>query len=157
MNYFAKVCRKEKITKPEISKKRTVNTVDEEPHPEDSVNFLRTNNLYESDYNSEEDNTVALIENDIAKIGPLNMPIEIGNIPNTPLVDSGSACSTLNRSLAMQVVKSGLHAVWIHEEVSPQLRTFSNELIHSEGKIQTPIAESDGHRFRQFSPSLRTV
>ena len=78
--------------------------MDEEPHPEDSVNFLEPAKLYESDYSSGEDNTVALNENDIEKIEPLSMPIKIGNITTTLLVDSGSPCSILNRSLTSQVV-----------------------------------------------------
>ena len=96
---------------------------------------LRTTNLYESDYSGGEGNTVALIENDIAKIEPVNMPIKIGNISNTLLVDSGSACSILNRSFGNRILKSIPHAVWIHEKVSPHLRIFSNEPIHIEGKI----------------------
>ena len=68
MNHFAKVCRKQKNAKLQNTKKRTVNTVDEEPHPEDSANFLQSPKLYESDYSSGEENTVALIANDIAKI-----------------------------------------------------------------------------------------
>ena len=73
--------------------------------------FLRSTKLYESDYSSGEDNTVALIENDIAKIEHLNMPIEIDNISTTLLVDSGSACTILSRSLASQVVKNNPHAI----------------------------------------------
>ena len=48
MNHFAKVCRKQKNAKLQTTKKRTVNIVDEEPQPEDSVNFLRSRKLYES-------------------------------------------------------------------------------------------------------------
>ena len=144
MNHFAKICRKQNNAKPQNSMKRTVITLDEEPHPEDSVSFLRSIKLYESDYSSGDDKTVALIEIDVAKIEPLNMPVKIGNISSTLLVDSGSACRILNRSLATQVVKSRPHAVWIHEKVRPQIRTFSNEPIHIEGKIQDPI----GHRTR---------
>ena len=44
MNFFAKVFRKLKNAKPQISKKRTVNTVDEEPHLRDSVNFFGQSN-----------------------------------------------------------------------------------------------------------------
>ena len=51
------------------------------------------------------------------------MPIKIGNISTTLLVDSGSACSILDRSLLTQVLKSSPHAVWIHEKVSPQLKS----------------------------------
>ena len=60
------------------------------------------------------------------------MPIKIFNISTTLLVDSGSACSILNRSLAKQVVTSSPHAVGIHDKISPQLITFSNEPIHIE-------------------------
>ena len=93
------------------------------------------------DYSSgEEDNTVAVIENAVEKIKILNMPIKIGNLNTTLLVDSGSACSILNRSLASQVAQSSPRAFWINEKVSPQLRTFANEPIQVEGKIQSPIA-----------------
>ena len=68
LNLFAKVCRKSKNAKLQNPKKRAVNTVVEEPHPEDSENFFQPTKLYESDYISGEDDTVALIENDIAKI-----------------------------------------------------------------------------------------
>ena len=74
MNHFAKVCRKQKTMKLLNTKKRIVNTVDEEPHPEDSVNLLRSPKRYKSDYSSGEDNTVALIENDIAKTDPSICP-----------------------------------------------------------------------------------
>ena len=74
--------------------------MEEEPHPEFLVNFLQPAKLYESDYSSGKDNTVALIENAVENVEPLNMPIKIGNINTTLLVDSGSACSILNRSLA---------------------------------------------------------
>ena len=67
MNHVAKVCRKHKNPKPQNSKKRSVNTVDEETHPENSVDLLRTTTFYESDYSNGEDNTVALTENDTAK------------------------------------------------------------------------------------------
>ena len=117
-----------------------VSFVEEEPHPEDSVNFLQPAKLYESDYSSgEEDNTVAVIENAVEKVEPLNMLVKIGNINTTILVDSGSACSILRRSLASQVVQNIRRAFWINEKVSPQLRTFSNEPIQVEGKIHSAI------------------
>ena len=87
-----------------------VNIVEEERHPEDSVTLLQPAKLYESDYSSGEDNTVAVIENAVEKVVPLNMPIKIGNINTTLLVDSCSACSILNRSLASQVGQSSPRA-----------------------------------------------
>ena len=54
-------------TKQQNSKKKMVSVVEEEPHPEDSVNFLQPTKLYESDYSSGDNNTVAVIENAVEK------------------------------------------------------------------------------------------
>ena len=80
LNHFAKVFRRQKKSKPQKSQEKNLNTVDEEPHPEDSVNFLQSSKLNYSDNSSGENNMVTLIQNDFAKIEPLNMPIKIGNI-----------------------------------------------------------------------------
>ena len=164
LNHFAKVYRKQSNvnTKPQNSKKKMVRVVEEEPHPKDSVNILQPAKLYESDYSSgEEDNTVAVIENAIEKVEPLNMPIKIGNLNTTLLVDSGIACSILNRSLALQVVQSSPRAFWINEKVSPQLRTFSNEPIQVEAKIQSPIASKgwtcDSATFTVVAEGLKSL
>ena len=74
LNNFAKVCRKQRNVKPENSKKKMVSVVEEKPRPEDSVKYLQPAKLYESDYSSGEDNTVAVIENVVEKVHPLNMP-----------------------------------------------------------------------------------
>ena len=114
-----------------------VRVVEEEPHPEDSVNFLQPAKLYESDYSSgEEDNTVAMIETAVEKVEPLNMPLKNGNVNTALLVDSGSACSILNHSIASQVVHSSPPAFWVNETTPPQLRTFSNEPIQVGGKFK---------------------
>ena len=143
LNHFAKVCRKQQKNinvKPQDPKKKMVRLVEEEPHPEDSVNFVQPAKLYESDYSSgEEDNTVAMIETAVEKVEPLNLPLKIGNVNTTLLVDSGSACSILHHSLAPQVVQSSPRAFWIHESSPPQLRNFSNEPIQVLGKIQAPV------------------
>ena len=163
-NHFAKVCRKQKNTntKPQDPKKKMVRRVEEEPHPEDSVNFLQPAKLYESDYSiGEEDTTVAMIETAVAKVEPLNMSLKIGNVNTTLLVDSGSACSILNRSLASQVVQSSSRAFWIHETTPPQLRTFSNEPIQVEGKIQAPITSKgwacDSATFTVVADGLKSL
>ena len=117
-----------------------VRLVEEDPHPEDSVNFVQPPKLYESDYSSgEEDNTGAMIESAVEKVESLNMPLKIGNVNTTLLVDSGKACSILHHSLASQVVQNSPRAFWIHESSPAQLRNFSNEPIQVLGKIQAPI------------------
>ena len=85
---------------------------------------------------------VTVIENDIEKIEPLKMPIKIGKSLTSLLVDSGSACSIFNRSLTLQVVKRNPNTIWIHEKVSPHIRTFSIEPIHIEEKIKSPVTSS---------------
>ena len=151
LNHFAKVCRKQKNAKPQNSKKRAVNNVEEEPYPAISVKFLQPAKLYDSDYSSGEDNTVAVIENAAEKVEPLKMPIKIGNITTTLLVDSGSACSIQNRSLASQVLQSSPRPFSISEKVFPELWTFSNEPIHFKGRYNLQPQATDGPLIQQHS------
>ena len=104
LNYFAKVCRKQKARNaPKL--KKIVNTVEGEPHPEDPVNYLHSSTgLYESDYSTGEDNMVASVDDDFEKIEHFNMPSKIGNISTAPLLDSGKPCSILDKSLAAREV-----------------------------------------------------
>ena len=67
------------------------------------------------------------------------MPIKIGKILTTLLVDSGSACSILNRPLASQVSGSSLNAFWFHDNTFLQLRNFLNEPVHIESKVQAAV------------------
>ena len=126
------------------------------------MNFLQPAKLYDSDYSSgEEDNTVAMIDTAVEKVEPLNMPLKIGNINTTLLVDSGSACSILSRSLASQVVQSSPRAFWIAETVPPQLRTFSNQPIQVKEKIQAPITSKgwacDSATFTVVADGLKSL
>ena len=161
LNHFARICRKQKNAKAQNSKKRAVNTVKEEPHPENSVTFLQRAKLYEPDYSSGEDTMVAVTEIAVEKVEPLNMPIKISNITTRLLVDSGSACSILNRSLASQVVQSSPRAFWISKKVFTHLWTFSNEPIHVEGKIQSPITSNwwtfDSATFTVVADGLKSL
>ena len=70
------------------------------------------------------------------------MPIKIGNISTTLLVDDGSSCSTLNKSLATRLVNSNTYAIWVREITKPQLRTFLNELIQIERKIRALVTSN---------------
>ena len=61
LHQFAKACRQQKNQKP-------VNTLDEEPHLEDSLKFLQSSSkLYESNYSRGDDNIVATIHNELKK------------------------------------------------------------------------------------------
>ena len=82
-------------------------------------------------------NLVPKLEESVAKIEPLNIPIEVGKISFTQPVDSASACIILDKSLATWVVRSIYQAIWISETDKPPLRTFSNEKIKRTRKIRT--------------------
>ena len=145
LNHFAKVCRKQKTQKAQNPKKNTVNTIEEEFHPEDSVIFLSLSGLYESDYSRGDDNLVATIHNELEKTETLNMPIKIGEISTTQLVESGSACSILKKSLAAKVVINNSYAIWVREINNQQLWTFSTQLLPLEVKIRTPVTRNSWH------------
>ena len=89
------------------------------------------------------------------------MPIKTDNITTTLLVDFGSTCSILNRSLASQVVQRSPRAFWISEKVFPQLRTFANEPIDVEGKTQSPITSNgwtcDSATFTVVAAGLKSL
>ena len=102
-----------------------------------------------------------MIESAVEKVEPLNMPLKIGNVNTTLLVDSENACSILKRSLASQVVQSSPRAFWINETTPSQLRTFSNEPIQVEGKIQAPITSKgwacDSATFTVVADELKSL
>ena len=89
------------------------------------------------------------------------MPIKIGNHNTALLVDSGSICSILNRSLASQVVQSSPRALCINGNVSPQLRTFLDEPIQIGGNIQSPITSKgwtcDSATFTVVADGLKSL
>ena len=63
----------------------------------------------------------ATIHNELAKIEHLDMAIKIGSTSTTLLIDSGSACSILNQSLAMQNC--------VRKTAKLQLQVSSNEPV----------------------------
>ena len=62
------------------------------------------------------------------------------NIKTKQLVDSGSACSILNRSLASQVFQSSPHAFWISERRPRNLDLSRMNQYRS--KIQSPTTSN---------------
>ena len=81
---------------------------------------------------------VAKLHNYLENIEPFSMPIKIVNISTTLLVDSGTTCSILNKSLAAQIVSRNPYAICVCKINKPQLQKFLSELIQIEVKIQTP-------------------
>ena len=172
-NYFAKVCRKPKDPNSYPKPRPRVNNVEKDDQNED-VNQISANfdPDLESNYSSDEDNCVAVISStdSATSVDATNLPVTLGNTPTKVLVDSGSVCTIINESLANSIISHDPKSKWIREANPKQLKTFSNEPIHTVGILQTSIQSSnwyanpieiqvgaDGHRSllgRDLFPAL---
>ena len=159
-NHFAKVCRKPK--QPSKQKPR-VNYVDDSVSEAATVGTSATaaeqvNNIskllqqksiydanYDSDYDDYNDNCVAAIsiKNDTREVEPVNLGICVGNTYTKALVDSGSVCTIVNKSLADTVVSDCNESYWVQSPEIHDLKTFSNDIIKIVGVINTSIKCND--------------
>ena len=73
----------------------------------------------------------------------VNLPVIFGNTSTNVLVDSGSVCTIINESLANSIISHDPKSKWIREANPKQLKTFSNEPIHTVGILQTSIQSSN--------------
>ena len=159
-NHFAKVCRKSK--QPNKPKPR-VNYVDDSVSEAATVGKSATaaeqvNNInrilqqqsiydanYDSDYDDYDDNCVAAIsiQNDAREVEPVNLDICVGNTKTKALVDSGSVCTIVNKSLADTLVSECNKSYWVQSPEIHDLKTFSNDIIKIVGVINTSIKCND--------------
>ena len=81
--------------------------------------LLQKQNIYDSNYDSEyddyDDNCVAKISinNDTREVEPVILYICIGNTSTKALLDSGSVCAIINKSLAATVVSEFKESFWV--------------------------------------------
>ena len=145
-NHFSRVCRKPKSSSNK-STRLNVNSVEDTP-TDQTVNAIQNmdyNPQCESDYNSSDDNMVAIIASNSIQIEPKNTTLQIGNTQVGLLIDSGSVCSILTESLAAEIVDNSPLARWLMTTSPQELKTFASEPINVMGMIQAPIA-SNGWR-----------
>ena len=96
---------------------------------------------YDSDYDDYNDNCVATIsvKSDTREVEPVNLDICVGNRTTKALVDSGSVCIIINKSLANAVVSACKESYWVQSPEIHDLKTFSNDIIKIFGVINTSI------------------
>ena len=96
---------------------------------------------YDSDYDDYNDNCVATIsiKSDSRKVEPVNLDICIGNTTTKALVDSGSVCTIINKSLEYAVASACKEIYWVQSPEIHDLKTFSNDIIKISGVINTSI------------------
>ena len=147
VNHFAKVCRKPKHTyKPKprvnnvddsVSEAATVVTSATAAKQVNNINrLLKQQNIYDANYDSDhddyKDNCVATIsvKSDTREVEPLNLEICVGNTKTKALVDSGSVCTIINKSLANTVVSECKESYWVQSPPEiHDLKFFSNDII----------------------------
>ena len=147
-NHFAKVCRKPKYPNSYTRPKPRVNNVEKDDQVED-VNQISADfdPDLESNYSSDEDNCVAVVSSmDLTNsMTAINLPVIFGNTSINVLVDSGSVCTIINESLANSIIFHDTKLKWIRGKNPKQLKTFSNEPIHTVDTIQTSIQSCNWH------------
>ena len=145
-NHFAKVCRKPKNPNSYPKPRPRVNNVEKDDQAEDvnqiSIDFDPD---LESNYSSDEEICVAKMSSteSTTSVEAINLPVTIGNTATNVLVDSGSVCTIVNESLATSIVSQDPNSKWIREANPKQLKTFSNEPIHTLGTLQTSIQSNN--------------
>ena len=159
-NHFAKVCRKSKQpSKPKprvnyvddsISKAATVGTSATAAEQLNNISkLLQQKSIYDVNYDSEyddyNDNCVAAnsIKTDTREIEPVNLVICVGNTCTKALVDSGSVCIIVNKSLADTVLPECKESNWVQSPEIHDLITFSNDIIKIVGVVNTSIKCND--------------
>ena len=71
------------------------------------------------------------------------MNICIRNTETKVLVDLGSVCTIINRSLANAVVLNSQENFWVQSQETHELKTFTNKLINTIGVINTSVKCND--------------
>ena len=159
-NHFAKISRKPKHP---FKPKPRVNNVDDSVSEAATVGTSatvgeRVNDIdrllqkhsiydanYDSDYDDYDDNCVATISinNNTRELEPVNLHICIRNTSTKALVDSGSVCTIINKSLATTVVSDCKDSFWVQSPEMHELKIFSNDLIKTLGVIRDSIKCND--------------
>ena len=100
---------------------------------------------YDSDYDDYDHNCVATISinNNTREVEPVNLNICMGNISIKALLDSGSVCTIINKSLATTRVPDCRDSCWVPQTEMHELRTFSKYLINTIGVIKSSIKCND--------------
>ena len=66
---------------------------------------------------------------------PVHLEIFVGNTKTKALLDSGSVCSIVNKSIADTVVSECNESYWVQSPEIHDLKIFSNDIIKIVGVI----------------------
>ena len=96
--------------------------------------------MYDSNYDSDSDDYVALISSDsVHQLEPLNVEVQLGKVKALAMFDSGSAVSIITETLADKILQTIKSAKWTDTKDKRNLKTFSNEPITVLGHLETTI------------------
>ena len=120
LNHFAKTCRKKLNDTRNSRQDNRINNIENSENTEQkvnsenqNVNYINYNEHFISEYDSSDDNYVAMVENpNTPPIALQNMTITIGNTDWHLLLESGSGCTIINMSLAKEIMFNCMQAQW---------------------------------------------
>ena len=96
--------------------------------------------MYDSNYDSDSDDYVALISSDSGhQLEPLKVEVELGETRALVMIDSGSAVSIITETLADQIIRTRKSAKRTDRKERRNLKTFSNEPIKVLGHLETTL------------------
>ena len=109
LNHFAKVCRKKLNNSKNSRQDAPINHVEisettEQPEIQ-NVYFTNYNEQYNFEYESSDDNYLAIVETlTTSSIALQNITITIGKMDCHSLLDSGSGCTIINKSISNKIM-----------------------------------------------------
>ena len=123
-----------------INNVETAETTEQNTHSENQyVNYINYNEQFNSDYDSSDDNYVAMVESiNTPPIALRNTTITIGYTDCHLLLDSGSGCTIINMSLAKEIIFNCAQSQW-SEKKPLELNSFSNDIVETLGTLKTPV------------------
>ena len=128
LNDIAKVCRNN--SKNPQQSKRIENT---DQSDNQTVNSINNNEQYNSEYDSSDDNYIAMIEQ--INTNPIALQDGTTTIVNTDchlLLDLGSGFTNISMPLATQIMFYGIKAQW-SEKKPLELKSFSKDIVETLG------------------------
>ena len=132
-------------SQPQQTNVNKIDTTATQSHDEESEVFKISyqqlcDQLYNSNYDSNSDDYVAAISSNAAhQLEPLNAKIQYRNIIANWMIDSGSVCSIVTKTLAIKILNSTPSRRWIASTCEEDHKTFSYEPIKKLGKIETTV------------------
>ena len=108
-----------------------------------NLNFKNYNEQYYSEYDSSDDNYVAIAENlNTTPVVLQKITIKIGNKDFHLLLGSRSGCTIINMPIAREIIFNCMKAQW-SEKKPLELKSSANDIVETLGTLKTSVSVND--------------